>query len=86
MHAHGLGVAAANPDAASDYMLKALVSGHSETYLMLVREKGETVPIETRKALQSALKREGFYTGKIDGSFGPGTLNALLAFMKAKAT
>lgn len=33
--------------------------------------------------LQQLLQRKGFYTGKIDGDFGSGTLNAVLKFQKA---
>ncbi len=34
------------------------------------------------KALQSALKELGFYTGAVDGSFGSGTRSAMTAFQK----
>ena len=39
--------------------------------------KGDAV-----KALQSALKELGFYTGAVDGSFGSGTRSAVTAFQK----
>lgn len=32
--------------------------------------------------LQQLLQNKGFYTGKIDGDFGQGTLNAVLKFQK----
>ena len=35
------------------------------------------------KALQSALKELGFYTGTVDGDFGSGTRSAVIAFQKA---
>ncbi len=43
------------------------------------RDKGEKV-----KVLQKALKKLGYYKGKIDGSFGKGTEKAVLAFQKDK--
>ncbi|MGL4311057.1 MAG: trypsin-like peptidase domain-containing protein [Paracoccaceae bacterium] len=38
---------------------------------------------DARHELQSALKWEGFYDAKIDGSFGPGTRNAMAAWQNA---
>lgn len=37
-----------------------------------------------RRRLQEALKWEGFYTSAIDGSFGPGTRNAMGSYQAAK--
>ena len=34
------------------------------------------------KALQTALKELGFYTGSVDGDFGSGTRSAVIAFQK----
>ena len=42
-------------------------------------DKGDNVV-----ALQTALTAEGYYTGKIDGKFGTGTLKAVKAFQKAE--
>ncbi len=39
---------------------------------------------EARKALQVALKWEGFYRSAIDGDFGPGTRSAMSAWQAAK--
>jgi|GEM_PF-1367374 len=36
------------------------------------------------KAIQSRLTQLGFYHGNIDGIFGPGTTNAIIAFQKSK--
>lgn len=33
--------------------------------------------------LQSTLKKLGFYTGEIDGNFGPGTRNAVIDFQRS---
>lgn len=42
--------------------------------------KDRGLPVEK---LQKALKDLGYYTGKVDGSFGKGTKNAVIAFQKA---
>ena len=50
----------------------------SSAYTLLYSgSKGDAV-----KALQSALKELGFYTGAVDGSFGSGTRDAVTAFQK----
>ncbi|MFH0732198.1 MAG: peptidoglycan-binding protein [Candidatus Omnitrophota bacterium] len=36
------------------------------------------------KQIQTALKKEGFYKGEVDGKFGPQTIRAIKAFQKAK--
>jgi len=36
-----------------------------------------------RKAIQRSLRAYGYYNGGIDGSFGPGTYNALAAYARA---
>lgn len=41
-------------------------------------DKGDTV-----KAIQAVLKSEGFYSGKIDGSYGSGTVDSVKAYQKA---
>ncbi|MBR3739868.1 MAG: peptidoglycan-binding protein [Clostridia bacterium] len=54
-------------------------SGASSAYPLLYSgSQGDAV-----KALQSALKELGFYTGALDGSFGSGTRSAVVAFQKA---
>ncbi|WP_333814661.1 peptidoglycan-binding protein [Tabrizicola sp.] len=40
---------------------------------------------EDRKDLQTALQWFGFYTGGIDGAFGPGTRNSMAAWQEAQA-
>ncbi len=36
-----------------------------------------------RKAIQRSLRSYGYYSGGIDGSFGPGTYNAISAYARA---
>lgn len=36
-----------------------------------------------RRAIQRSLARAGYYTGPVDGAFGPGTYNATLAYARA---
>ena len=35
-----------------------------------------------RRAIQRSLRAYGYYTGSIDGAFGPGTYNAVLAYAR----
>lgn len=47
--------------------------------------EGRTVShyVETLRRVQKALKAKGFYTGGIDGDYGPGTRTAMAAFQKS---
>lgn len=58
-------------------MLLASV-GLAET--LKLRDKGDNV-----LALQTGLTQLGYYTGKLDGNFGSGTLKAVKAFQKAES-
>jgi len=42
----------------------------------------QSYPLSERKAIQRSLRAYGYYRGRIDGSFGPGTYNAVLAFAR----
>lgn len=62
------------------YLYDALRSG-SKDVLDLLSEKPNMFSLDTRKALQNRLSDQGFYSGALDGAFGPGTVKALrLAF------
>ncbi|MGQ0565398.1 MAG: caspase family protein [Gemmobacter sp.] len=66
--------------AAAGYLYDALRSG-SRDVLDILTEKPNMFSLETRKALQGRLSDAGFYSGALDGAFGPGTVKALrLAF------
>ena len=53
-------------------------TGTASAYTLLYSgSQGDAV-----KALQSALKELGFYTGTVDGDFGSGTRSAVIAFQK----
>ena len=68
------------PDEAAGYLYDALRSGVKDV-LDLMTEKPNMFKVETRRALQGRLSDAGFYTGALDGSFGPGTIKAVrLAF------
>ncbi|MFN3971493.1 MAG: caspase family protein [Gemmobacter sp.] len=68
------------PKQAAGYLYDALRSG-AQDVLDLLAEKPNMFSTETRRALQARLSEAGFYTGAIDGSFGPGTQKAIrLAF------
>ncbi|MDV7143104.1 caspase family protein [Tropicimonas sp. TH_r6] len=64
------------PDVAADYLYAALRSGVTEVLINL-QEKPELFSRETRAALQRRLQERNFYSGAIDGSFGPGTERGL---------
>jgi peptidoglycan hydrolase-like protein with peptidoglycan-binding domain len=36
------------------------------------------------KQLQQSLQQQGFYSGSVDGDFGPATKAAVIAFQKSK--
>lgn len=56
----------------------APATGTGSAYTLLYSgSRGDAV-----KALQSALKELGFYTGAVDGSYGAGTRSAVIAFQK----
>ncbi|MBL4919085.1 caspase family protein [Szabonella alba] len=65
---------------AAGYLYDALRSGARDVLDILVERPNMFSP-DARRALQRRLADSGFYTGAIDGSFGPGTQRAIkLAF------
>lgn len=60
------------PTDAALYLYQALRSGSSDV-LNLLTERPNMFTRATRRELQSVLKEYDFYTGAIDGAFGPGT-------------
>ena len=65
---------------AAGYLYDALRSGARDVLDILV-ERPNMFSLDARRALQRKLADNGFYTGAIDGSFGPGTQRAIkLAF------
>lgn len=68
------------PPESAGYLYDALRSG-AQDVLDLLSERPNMFTVATRRALQQRLAAAGFYTGAIDGSFGPGTRKAIrLAF------
>lgn len=65
-------VANKGPEDSAKYLYAALRSGSSDV-LNLLTERPAMFTDATRKALQQELKKYEFYTGTIDGDFGPGT-------------
>ncbi len=65
-------IPAKGPEDAAKYLYAALRSGSSDV-LKILSERPNMFTGETRKALQRELKKFEFYTGTIDGDFGPGT-------------
>lgn len=64
------------PDAAAGYLYQALRAGSSDV-LDLLGQRPEMFTAQTRRALQAELSRHGFYSGALDGAFGPGTQAAI---------
>lgn len=60
------------PEEAAAYLYQALRSGSQDVYKIL-SDRPNMFKLETRKALQQRLRQYDFYTGTIDGDFGPGT-------------
>ncbi|MDN5788026.1 caspase family protein [Pseudorhodobacter sp.] len=68
------------PKDAAKYLYAALRSGAKDV-LDLLEDRPNMFSVETRRELQKKLAAEGFYSGEIDGNFGPGTQKAArLAF------
>ncbi len=66
------------PADAAHYLYAALRSG-SPDVLNLLTERPTMFTNKTRRALQEELKKYDFYTGRIDGDFGPGTKRSIRA-------
>ncbi len=64
------------PEDAAYYLYSALRSGSSDV-LKLLTERPKMFSNETRRALQKQLKKYNFYSGAIDGDFGPGTRRSI---------
>lgn len=60
------------PEDSAKYLYEALRSG-SQDVLNLLSERPTMFTTETRRSLQARLKENDFYSGAIDGDFGPGT-------------
>lgn len=69
-------VPGSGPEEAADYLYAALRAGVTEV-LVTLQQKPELFQRETRAALQKRLQERNFYSGAIDGSFGPGTNRGL---------
>lgn len=67
-----------NSRQSAQYFMQALAS-HQPVFVEYLQRDGKQLSAETRRALQQALKDDGFYTGAVDGSFGPGTNRAIAA-------
>lgn len=65
-------VADKGPADAAGYLYDALRSGNQDV-LDLLSERPTMFKEPTRRALQSKLQEHSFYSGAIDGDFGPGT-------------
>jgi hypothetical protein len=64
------------PDDAAEYLYRALRSGNEEV-LNQLSENPKMFKASTRRSLQRKLSERAFYTGTIDGQFGPQTQRGL---------
>ena len=64
------------PDDAAEYLYRALRSGNEEV-LSQLSENPKMFKATTRRSLQRKLSERSFYTGTIDGQFGPQTQRGL---------
>ncbi|MDK3074797.1 caspase family protein [Sedimentitalea sp. JM2-8] len=69
-------IASKGPADAADYLYAALRSG-SRDVLDLLSARPKMFSPQTRRALQSTLKKFDFYDGAIDGEFGPNTIKSI---------
>jgi TPR repeat protein len=71
-------IASKGPEDAAYYLYAALRSGSADV-LNLLTERPTMFTNKTRRALQKELKKYSFYSGSIDGEFGPGTQRSIRA-------
>lgn len=64
------------PADSAEYLYAALRSGSSDV-LDLLSTRPKMFSPQTRRALQSILKKWDFYSGAIDGEFGPNTIKSI---------
>ena len=69
------------PERSASLLLKAMLGDDQEAQKLLFDAPG-AISQETRKAIQSLLQDRGFYSGKIDGDFGPQTSRSLTLFKR----
>lgn len=55
---------------------------HSSIYSTPAARAFQSYSLSERKAIQRNLRAWGYYRGGIDGSFGPGTYNAVVAYAR----
>ena len=81
LHDAGRGVQR-DPGMAAGLLLQSLKRDDNYGRRILF-ENPQTVSPATRRSIQMMLKSSGYYTGAIDGKFGPGTRRALEAFARS---
>lgn len=78
----GLGVGR-DPEKASDLVYRALEMRYTFTYQQMM-QNSRGWSRDFRKSLQQRLAQGGYYSGSLDGSFGPSTYDAINAMVKAE--
>jgi TPR repeat protein len=80
MYEKGKGVGRRDPERAADFMMRALEMRNPFSYMHMTKNS-RIWSVEFRRALQRRLRDAGFYTGRIDGSFGAPTIAAIDAYI-----
>jgi len=75
IHDGGFGVAK-DPVAAAGYLVKSF-KAKDEFAVKELTSNANAWDASTRRELQSLMKAEGVYAGPVDGSFGPGMIQAI---------
>ena len=73
-----------NPPLAAQYMFRAIRTGNRTALDEMLRFSHGRTP-QFRRELQKLLRQEGLYRGRIDGSFGPSTLQAVRTLGRGEA-
>ena len=55
---------------------------HSSIYTSNAAQAFNSYSRQERKAIQRSLRAQGYYRGGVDGAFGPGTYNAVVAYAR----
>ena len=59
-----------------------VIGSTNSVHATIAAQTFNSYPASQRRAIQSRLRSFGYYTGRIDGSFGPGTYRAVLAYAR----
>lgn len=76
------GYTAAGPTYAEPRYVEPRAKVHTSIYSTPAARAFQSYSLSERKAIQRNLRAWGYYRGGIDGAFGPGTYNAVVAYAR----